>query len=79
MDNRLPAAAAISARPCRSLRQSGYIGPIGVISSSHHRPYFQTIDDYGVDFRIDKAETGPDRHRIYHRVEYSSSKDMREA
>lgn len=38
------------------LRQSGYIGPIGVISSSLTDPYFQSFQDYGADFRLDKAE-----------------------
>ena len=42
-----------------ALRQNGYIGPIGVISSSISDAYFQKIDDYGVDFRIDKAELDP--------------------
>jgi len=40
-------------------RRNGYIGPIGVISSSISDAYFQKIDDYGVDFRIDKAELDP--------------------
>lgn len=42
-----------------SMRQKGYIGPIGVISSSIDDPYFQKIEDFGVDFRIDKAEFDP--------------------
>ena len=42
-----------------ALRQNGYIGPIGVISSSISDAYFQNIDDYGVDFRIDKSELDP--------------------
>ncbi len=41
------------------LRQSGFIGPIGVISSSLTDPYFQSIEEYGADFRIDKAEFDP--------------------
>ncbi len=41
------------------LRQSGYIGPIGVISSSLTDPYFQSFAEYGADFRIDKAEFDP--------------------
>lgn len=41
------------------LRQSGYIGPIGVISSSLTDPYFQSFQEYGADFRIDKAEFDP--------------------
>lgn len=58
MDNRLhPQADFRETVP--DLRQSGYIGPIGVISSSIADSYFQSIDDYGVDFRIDKAELDP--------------------
>lgn len=41
------------------LRQTGYIGPIGVISSSLTDPYFQSFAEYGADFRIDKAEFDP--------------------
>lgn len=41
------------------LRQSGYIGPVGIISSSLTDPYFQTFEEYGADFRIDKAEFDP--------------------
>ncbi len=51
MDNRL--------QPQAGFRRNGYIGPIGVISSSISDAYFQKIDDYGVDFRIDKAELDP--------------------
>ncbi|MBD9373791.1 hypothetical protein IB238_14275 [Rhizobium sp. ARZ01] len=58
MDNRLhPQADFRETVP--ELRQNGYIGPIGVISSSISDAYFQTIDDYGVDFRIDKTELDP--------------------
>lgn len=42
-----------------TLRKHGFIGPIGVISSSIEDPYFQKIEDFGVDFRIDKAEFDP--------------------
>lgn len=42
-----------------TLRQNGFIGPIGVISSSIDDPYFQKIEEFGVDFRIDKAEFDP--------------------
>lgn len=41
------------------LRRCGFIGPIGVISSSLVDPYFQSFEDYGADFRIDKAEFDP--------------------
>ncbi len=41
------------------LRQNGFIGPIGVISSSVDDPYFQSIEEYGADFRIDKSEFDP--------------------
>ncbi|MFP5076284.1 hypothetical protein ACLE20_03165 [Rhizobium sp. YIM 134829] len=41
------------------IRQAGFIGPIGVISSSLADPYFQAFEDYGVDFRLDKAELDP--------------------
>jgi DNA-binding NarL/FixJ family response regulator len=41
------------------MRQNGFIGPIGVISSSVDDPYFQTIEEFGADFRIDKAEFDP--------------------
>lgn len=58
MDNRLhPQADFRETVP--ELRQNGYIGPIGVISSSIADAYFQNIDDYGVDFRIDKSELDP--------------------
>lgn len=58
MDNRLhPQADFRETVP--ELRQNGYIGPIGVISSSISDAYFQSIDDYGVDFRIDKGELDP--------------------
>ncbi len=41
------------------LRQSGFIGPIGIISSSLTDPYFQSFEEYGADFRLDKAEFDP--------------------
>lgn len=41
------------------IRQQGFIGPIGVISSSLADPYFQKFEEYGADFRIDKAELDP--------------------
>lgn len=55
MDNRLQPQVDFR-QTVPELRQNGYIGPIGVISSSISDPYFQTIEDYGVDFRIDKTE-----------------------
>lgn len=58
MDNRLQPQADFR-ETVPELRQNGYIGPIGVISSSISDAYFQTIDDYGVDFRIDKTELDP--------------------
>ncbi|OLP55143.1 hypothetical protein BJF92_17280 [Rhizobium rhizosphaerae] len=58
MDNRLqPQADFRETVPV--LRQKGYIGPVGVISASLSDPYFQTFEDYGADFRIDKAELDP--------------------
>ncbi|UDF30762.1 UNVERIFIED_ORG: response regulator [Roseateles sp. XES5] len=58
MDNRLQPQADFR-ETVPELRRIGYIGPVGVISSSISDAYFQKIDDYGVDFRIDKAELDP--------------------
>ena len=58
MDNRLQPQADFR-ETVPELRRNGYIGPVGVISSSISDAYFQKIDDYGVDFRIDKAELDP--------------------
>jgi CheY-like chemotaxis protein len=58
MDNRLQPQADFR-ETVPELRRNGFIGPIGVISSSISDAYFQKIDDYGVDFRIDKAELDP--------------------
>jgi DNA-binding NarL/FixJ family response regulator len=58
MDNRLQPQADFR-QTVPELRRNGYIGPVGVISSSISDAYFQKIDDYGVDFRIDKAELDP--------------------
>lgn len=58
MDNRLQPQADFR-ETVPELRRVGYIGPVGVISSSINDAYFQKIDDYGVDFRIDKAELDP--------------------
>lgn len=58
MDNRLQPLCDFR-ETVPALRQQGFIGPIGVISSSLADPYFQTFEEYGVDFRIDKAELDP--------------------
>ncbi len=42
-----------------ALRKQGYIGPVGIISSSLSAPYFQKLEEYGADFRIDKSEIDP--------------------
>ena len=55
MDNRLQLQADFR-ETVPELRQNGYIGPIGVISSSISDGYFQQFPDYGVDFRIGKDE-----------------------
>ena len=57
MDNRLQQCDFRETVPI--LRQNGYIGPIGVISSSLADPYFQKFEEYGADFRIDKGELDP--------------------
>lgn len=38
------------------LRQAGFIGPIGIISSDISGKYFEQIREYGVDFKIGKDE-----------------------
>jgi CheY-like chemotaxis protein len=38
------------------LRQAGFIGPIGIISSDISGSYFEQIREYGVDFKIGKDE-----------------------
>ncbi|MBU4530674.1 MAG: response regulator [Hoeflea sp.] len=38
------------------LREAGYVGPIGIISSDISGSYFQQFPDFGVDFRIGKDE-----------------------
>jgi CheY-like chemotaxis protein len=58
MDNRLQPQRDFR-ETVPAMRQSGFIGPIGVISSSLADPYFQKFEDYGVDFRLDKAEMDP--------------------
>ncbi|WP_417415683.1 hypothetical protein [Hoeflea sp.] len=38
------------------LREAGFIGPIGIISSDISGKYFEEFRDYGVDFKIGKDE-----------------------
>lgn len=38
------------------LRKTGYVGPIGVISSDLAGPHFDRFEDYGADFRMSKDE-----------------------
>ena len=38
------------------LRQAGFVGPIGIISSDISGKYFEEFRDYGVDFKIGKDE-----------------------
>ncbi|KGF70231.1 hypothetical protein LL06_06230 [Hoeflea sp. BAL378] len=38
------------------LREAGFIGPIGIISSDISGSYFQEFPEFGVDFRIGKSE-----------------------
>lgn len=38
------------------LRQAGFVGPIGIISSDISGKYFREFRDYGADFRIGKDE-----------------------
>ena len=38
------------------LREAGFIGPIGIISSDISGNYFQEFPQFGVDFRIGKDE-----------------------
>lgn len=58
MDNRLQPQADFR-ETVPAMRQQGFIGPIGVISSSLADPYFQKFEEYGADFRIDKSELDP--------------------
>lgn len=58
MDNRLQPQADFR-ETVPAMRKQGFIGPIGVISSSLADPYFQNLEEYGADFRIDKAELDP--------------------
>ena len=53
------------------LREIGYTGPIGVVSSDISDSYFQEFQDFGVDFRIGKDEI--DYHALRHIIsEYVS-------
>jgi CheY-like chemotaxis protein len=38
------------------LRQAGFVGPIGIISSDISGKYFEDFREYGVDFKIGKEE-----------------------
>lgn len=38
------------------LRKTGYVGPIGVISSDLAGAHFDRFEDYGADFRMSKEE-----------------------
>lgn len=58
MDNRLQPQADFR-ETVPAMRQQGFIGPIGVISSSLADPYFQKFEEFGADFRIDKGELDP--------------------
>ncbi|MBW9063751.1 response regulator [Rhizobium herbae] len=58
MDNRLQPQADFR-ETVPAMRKQGFIGPIGVISSSLADPYFEKFEEYGADFRIDKAELDP--------------------
>jgi DNA-binding NarL/FixJ family response regulator len=46
------------------LREIGYTGPIGVVSSDISDSYFQEFEEFGVDFRIGKDEI--DYHALRH-------------
>src|ERR1700754_2617207 len=46
------------------LREIGYTGPIGVVSSDISDTYFQEFEEFGVDFRIGKDEI--DYHALRH-------------
>ena len=58
MDNRLQPQRDFR-ETVPALRYQGFIGPIGVISGSLVEPYFQSLEEYGADFRIDKSEIDP--------------------
>jgi DNA-binding NarL/FixJ family response regulator len=54
------------------LREIGYTGPIGVISSDISDAYFQQFQEFGVDFRIGKDEIDYQalRHILSEYVDY---------
>ncbi|MGV3550572.1 response regulator [Rhizobium sp.] len=54
------------------LREIGYTGPIGVISSDISDAYFQQFEEFGVDFRIGKDEIDYQalRHILSEYVDY---------
>lgn len=58
VDNRLPPHCDFR-ETVPLIRQKGFIGPVGVISGSLDDAYFQSFQEYGVDFRLDKAELDP--------------------
>jgi DNA-binding NarL/FixJ family response regulator len=62
------------------LREIGYTGPIGVISSDMSDAYFQQFQDFGVDFRIGKDEIDYQalRHILSEYVSYEVPEAWRE-
>ena len=62
------------------LREIGYTGPIGVISSDISDAYFQQFQDFGVDFRIGKDEIDYQalRHILSEYVDYHVPEAWRE-
>lgn len=62
------------------LREIGYTGPIGVISSDISDAYFQQFEEFGVDFRIGKDEIDYPtlRHIIGEYVNYQIPEAWRE-
>lgn len=62
------------------LREIGYIGPIGVISSDISDAYFQQFQEFGVDFRIGKDEIDYQalRHILSEYVDYQVPDAWRE-
>jgi DNA-binding NarL/FixJ family response regulator len=59
------------------LREIGYTGPIGVISSDISDAYFQQFQEFGVDFRIGKDEI--DYHALRHIISEYVNYDVPEA
>jgi DNA-binding NarL/FixJ family response regulator len=62
------------------LREIGYTGPIGVISSDISDSYFQQFQEFGVDFRIGKDEIDYQalRHILSEYVDYQVPEAWRE-